>query len=503
MSGDQVIQYGILIGYFSLLFIIGIIASRRIKSLSDFFVGGKKHGYWAVAFSARATGESAWLLLGLTGLGAFVGASAFWVVLGEILGVGFAWLFMAKPFKRATDRYRSITVPDYLVSHFTRNENNEKLGRVVRIIAAGALTVFVTIYVSAQIDATGKAFEDFLGWNYYTGIMVGFGIVLIYTFAGGFVAVVWSDLLQGTMMLLGLMMLPVAAYWLLPSSLGFWDAMAGVAPGFDSFWGAGGANLTNLLVIISYLGIGIGFMGSPQIFVRFMAIKGEEEIHKGRWVALAFTLLSDVGAVTAGMLGRYLLVGSGADLSLLGAAGENVLPILVEHLFPITVVSLYIAAVLAAIMSTVDSLLVIASSAATRDFYQQLYHPDMSDEAMGRLSRRITLLISLIALGVALSVAMISPDRTIFWFVIFGWSGIAATFCPVMLLSIFWPRCNIRGAIAAMVVGFVSVPLYKFAAPLIPGLGTYFAQLGELAPSVITALGAGILVTLATSGRSS
>lgn len=501
MNSDQWIQYGILVGYFLLLFGIGVLASRRIKNLGDYFVGGKAHGYLAVAFSARATGESAWLLLGLTGLGAYAGASAFWVVIGEVLGVGVAWIFMAKPFKRATDRYQSITVPDYLVSHFThKNRGSESLGRLLRGIAASALTIFVAVYVSAQIDATGKAFEEFLDWNYFVGILVGFGIVILYTFAGGFIAVVWSDILQGSLMLLGLIMLPTAAYQLFPGSVEFWSVMSNVAPGFSSFWGQGGATLINLCVIISYVAIGIGFMGSPQIFVRFIAVKNEHEINKGRWVAIAFTLIAGGGAVLSGMLGRYFLVEGGAEVTtILGSGAENVLPLLVKHIFPVSVVSLYIAAVLAAIMSTVDSLLIIASSAATRDFYQQLYHYDLNHNDMASLSRKATLLIALMALTLALSVAILSPNRTIFWFIIFGWSGIAATFCPVMLLSLFWSRCNIYGAIASMLVGFISVPLYKFAAPMLPIVGLYLSQIGELAPSVMTALVAGVVVTLLTS----
>ena len=187
----MLIKYIILALYFGILFGIGLLASKKIAGAKDYFVGGKKLGYWVVAFSSRATGESAWLLLGLTGLGAMIGLQALWVVLGEVLGVGIAWLFMAKPFKRLTDQYDSITIPDYLVSHFKTSSN------YLRIIAATALSLFVTIYVSAQIDATGKAFESFLGWNYYTGAITGFAIVALYITSGGFVAVAWSDLFQG------------------------------------------------------------------------------------------------------------------------------------------------------------------------------------------------------------------------------------------------------------------------------------------------------------------
>ncbi len=491
----MIAQYLILFGYFAALFLIGIIASRRIHNLRDYFVGGKRMGYWVVAFSARATGESAWLLLGLTGLGAMVGMSAFWVVAGEVIGVGIAWFWMAHPFKRATDGFDSVTVPDFLVSKFT--DGVSKRARLIRLLAAGALALFVTIYVSAQIDATGKAFESFLGWNYYAGALAGFGIVVLYTFSGGFVAVSWSDLFQGLLMLLGLISVPVFASSALAPGEGLIHSLAAIDSGLLDPFGPGGLTLRNACIIVSYSAVGLGFLGSPQIFVRFMSIKNEGEINRGRWVALAYTLLTDAGAVLTGMLGRVLLTGPDVPIEpVLGTAAENVLPLLVQHLFPAIIVGLFIAAVLSAIMSTIDSLLVVASSAVTRDLYQQMYHPDLKDEALTRLSRTVTLALAGLALGIALTVSVLSPDRTVFWFVIFGWSGIAATFCPGILLSLFWRRFNSSGLIASMIVGFACVPLFKFVFPLLPTVGPYIGLLGEMAPSIFVALIAGISVSI-------
>ncbi len=176
-------------------------------------------------------------------------------------------------------------------------------------------------------------------------------------------------------------------------------------------------------------------MGSPQLFVRFMAIKNEAEINKGRWVAIIFTIVTDSAAVLVGIIGRYYFSQEGTDIELIiGNSGQNVLSMLVSEVMPAIIVGLFVAVVLSAIMSTIDSLLVVASSAITRDFYQQILHPDADDKKLTKLSRRVTLLMALIALGVSLLVSVLSPDRTIFWFVIFGWSGIAATFCPVKIL---------------------------------------------------------------------
>ena len=159
--------------YFSILLLIGYFASKKVSNISDYYVGSKQLSYWIAALSARSTGESGWLLIGVTGMGALLGVSAFWIVVGEVLGVWISWQFMAKKFKRMTDEYDSITIPDYLVSHFGSTTN------LLRIVSATALSLFVIIYVSAQIDITGKTFESFLGLNYYTGIGLGFGIVIL------------------------------------------------------------------------------------------------------------------------------------------------------------------------------------------------------------------------------------------------------------------------------------------------------------------------------------
>lgn len=484
-------KYIILFLYFGILFLIGYLASRQVKNIKDYYVGGKKLGFWVVAFSARATGESAWLLLGLTGLGAMVGLSAFWVVAGEMIGVSVAWFLMAKRFKRLSDSYDSITIPDYLVSRFKAKTN------ALRVVAALALSVFVTIYVSAQIDATGSAFESFLGWNYYTGAIVGFLIVLAYIFAGGFVAVAWSDLFQGSIMLLGLVLLPIVAYNAMGEGTSLLEGLHSIDPDLTSVWGAGGTSTLNIISLIGLVGIGIGFMGSPQLFVRFMSIKDNNEINKGRWVAILFTLLTDSCAVLIGMYGRYLIVGPDtAPDEILGNGAQNVLPMLVEVLMPLTLIGVYMAAVLSAIMSTIDSLLVVASSAVSRDLYQQALGSNRDEKSMAKLSRNITLGLALVALAIAMIVAITTPERTIFWFVIFGWSGIAATFCPTMLLSLFWKGFTEKGAIASMIAGFLCVPIFKFWVSGMDSIGPYFNALGELPSAFGVAFIVGVAISL-------
>ncbi|MDX1382989.1 MAG: sodium/proline symporter [Thermoanaerobaculia bacterium] len=465
--------------YFGILVLIGIAASRRMKDVRDYFAAGKRLGYWVAAFSARATGESAWLLLGLTGMGAAVGVQAFWVVLGEVLGVGGAWIFMCRRFKHLTDRYDSITVPDYLESRF-RDDSHR-----LRLVSAGCLVVFVTIYVSAQIDATGTAFESFLGWNYYLGALLGFAVVLVYIVAGGFLAVAWSDVFQGTMMVVGLVALPLVAL----AAIGPGEVAArlgDIDPALLSWSGAGSWTPIAVANTLGLALIGLGFLGSPQVFVRFIAMRSVDDIPKGAVVAIVWTLLADTGAVCIGLIGRAILTGPGDDLgAVLGPSGQEVLPLLVEHSLPALLVGVYIAIVLAAIMSTVDSLLVVAGSAAVRDYYQKVRRPDLPDASLVPASRRTTLLLASAALAIALTVAVTTPNRTIFWFVIFGWSGIAATFCPIMILSLFWSGLTVRGALAGMVTGFLGVPVFKFLAPLLPGVGPIFVGLAELGPAFL------------------
>ena len=476
--------------YFSVLLGIGFFASKKIVNISDYYVGGKKLNYWIAALSARSTGESGWLLIGVTGMGALMGVSALWIVVGEVVGVFISWQFMAKKFKRMTDEYNSITIPDFLVSHFRSSTNS------IRIISAAALSIIVVIYVSAQIDVTGKTFESFLGFNYYTGIIIGFGIVVLYIFSGGFLAVAWSDFFQGSLMFVGLLALPIVAYFSLPTEDSFISGLYAIDPALLNIWGPGGFSLINFVTVVGFVSIGIGFMGSPQVYVRFMAIENENEIERGKWVAVIYTLLTDTGAVMIGILGRYMLTKTGQDPEIvLGIAGENVLAMLLNQIMPMTIIGIYIAAVLSAIMSTVDSLLVVASSAVSRDFYQQIIRPDIDEGLLINLSKKVTLILAFLALAVALLVSVLSPERTVFWFIIFGWSGIAATFCPVIILTLFWDGYTEKGAIVSMIVGFLCVPIFKFIIPAIDGVGIYFDKLDVMLPSVLLATIAGVITS--------
>ena len=476
--------------YVSILFLIGILASSRIKSMSDYYLGGKKMGFWAVAFSARATGESGWLLIGLTGMGAIAGYSGYWVVVGELLGVFISWQFMAKRFKIWSDKYNAITIPDYLESHFKSTTNT------LRIISASTLVVFVVIYVASQIDVTGIAFESMLGIDYRIGALIGFFIVLLYIFIGGFVAAVWSDMFQGVLMFFGLVLLPIYVWYSMDYGSGITEGLNSIDPTLTQIMGRSENGWMNLFTILGFSMIGLGFLGSPQVYVRFMSIKSEKEIDKGKWVALLFTLLTDAAAVTIGILARIYFTEQGQDPEVvLGTGGENVLSMITHQFLPTILVAIFIAIVLSAIMSTIDSLLILASSAITRDFYQKIFRPELRDEDLTKFSRIVTVIMAIIALGIAILLYNLYPDRQVFWIMIFGWSGIAATFCPVIILSLFWKGYSEKGAIASMITGFASVILFKFVFSNIEGIGKYLKELDVLAPSFALAMIVGYIVS--------
>jgi len=211
---------------------------------------------------------------------------------------------------------------------------------------------------------------------------------------------------------------------------------------------------------------------------------------------LFFTLLTDTAAVTIGLLGRYLFTSAGQDPeAILGTGGEDVLIQLIEYHFPTIIIAIYIAIILSAIMSTIDSLLILASSAISRDYYQKIKRPDLKDEDLTNFSRFVTLAMALAALAIAMAVAVLTPNRTVFWFVIFGWSGIAATFCPVTILALFWKPYSEKGAIASMVTGFLCVPIFKFGIQNIESIGSYFVKLDVLAPSFFLSMLAGVIFT--------
>ena len=252
----------------------------------------------------------------------------------------------------------------------------------------------------------------------------------------------------------------------------------------------------NLFTILGFSMIGLGFLGSPQVYVRFMFINDEKEIDKGKWVATTFTLLTDAAAVTIGILARIYFTKEGQDPeAVLGNNGADVLSMVTEEFLPTILVAIFVAIVLSAIMSTIDSLLILASSAITRDFYQKIFRPDIKDESLTKISRIATVIMAFTALIIAMVMNYVSPDRQIFWVILFGWSGIAAAFCPVIILTLFWKGYSEKGAIASMISGFAAVVLFNFVFKEIENIGQYFVAMDVLFPSFVVAMVVGFVVS--------
>jgi sodium/proline symporter len=431
----------VLVGYLLILLGIGFWGSRESGDLKGYYVAGKRLPAWVIAFSSNATGESAWLLLGLTGMGYAIGVHAFWVILGEVLGVASAWVFVARPFKEYTDRYDAITVPDYLTARFRDTRN------VFRIASAVIVLSMVMAYTAAQLTASGKAFDSFLGTGYNTGVWIGLAIVLFYTTVGGFKAVAYSDFLQGVLMLGCLVILPLVAFPAAGGFTGVMEALRATDPDLLRPMGEFGLSVAGAASALGFVAIGFAFLGSPQLLTRFMAARDQDEIVDGGFWAVLCVIGFDVGAVFAGMAGRVLFPALGDP--------EMILPEMSASLFPPFFTGVFLVVVLAAIMSTVDSLLILASSAVVRDIWQKTLGSRADERRLSLIGKGVTVIIGAVGLVLALT-----EVRMIFYFVLFAWSGIAAAFTPVVLCSLFWRRTTREGAIAGMVGGFVTTVLW-------------------------------------------
>ncbi len=472
----------VLLVYLVLLLFIGIWGGKESHNIEGYYAAGKKLPAWVLAFSSNATGESAWLLLGLTGMGYAVGMHALWIVLGEVLGVALAWTFVARPFKAFTDRYGSITVPDYLEDRFHDKTH------AFRVVGAVIILSMAAAYVAAQLTATGKAFDSFLGTGYQVGVFIGLAVILFYTGIGGFKAVAYSDFVQGILMFGCLLVLPFVGI----AAVGGWGAFieglraaeriplfGGLqAVGPDLLLPGGGLGFTPLGVAsaVGFVGIGLAFLGAPHLLVRFLAARDQREIVKAGPIAVFCIIVFDIGAVFAGMAGRILYPGLGDP--------ETVLPQMASGLFPEVFTGIFLVVVLAAIMSTADSVLILASSSVVRDVYQKIFRPEAAQRVLTMLGKLVTVVLGIIGLLLALS-----AERVIFWFVLFAWSGLASAFTPVVLCSLFWARTTRVGAIAGMIAGFAVTVIWVLG----PKAGFY--DLYEMLPG----FAAGFLVTIGVS----
>jgi sodium/proline symporter len=459
--------------YLVILAGLALWSRKETHSMSGYFIAGKKLPPWVVAFSTNATGESGWLLLGLTGMGYAAGAQAFWVVAGEVVGIALAWLLLSRRIKRLSDESDSITVPDVLAARFNDQAH------VLRKISLLIILVMVGAYVAAQMVATGKAFDGFTGLDYSTGVLVGAAVIILYTLVGGYKAVAWTDLIQGILMLLGLIIVPLIAI----DAAGGWSAvladLRGQDPGLLTPWGPEGKSTAALVGILSFLAVGLPFMGVPQLMVRFMSARSEKSLVPAMVISVIVILLFDLGAVLTGMAGRALFPGLEDP--------EGILPLISTQMLHPVLGGIMMVVVLAAIMSTVDSLLILASSAIVRDYWQQVRGSSLSDRALANRGKLVTVVIGVIGIVFALY-----QTPLIFWFVLFAWSGLGAAFGPVLLCAVWYRDTNLAGAVAGMLGGFLTTVIWVI------WLKPHFYDLLEVIPGFIVGLALTVIISKLT-----
>ncbi len=420
---------------------IGLHASRRTKNLYDFFLANRTLGHWVVALSSTASSESGWAILGTVGLAYSDGLSAWWFMPGCLIGYAFNWTFVASKLRKRSRLYDSVTIPDYLETHFDDRSHS------IRIIAVIIIFLFMMGYVAAQLTAVGKAFDAIFHIPYCWSIIGGGAVIIIYTLLGGFRAVAWTDLIQGLLMALGLIILPIAALFKVGGLSALYEQLHTTNPGILSLTaGKGGAVLIGS--IVGLLGIGLGYPGQPHVVTRFMAARDDITIRQGRIIALVWGFIIYSGAIVLGLTGRILFPAL--------ADAEYLFPKAATLLLPAAVSGLMLAAIMAAIMSTADSQLLVAASSIVRDLCEKTFQKNMPEKKSLMLSR-ITILI----LGLCSIIFALTKVRMIFWFVLFSWSGLGASFGPLILLTLYWPRVNRWGAITGMIIGCAVTILWK------------------------------------------
>ena len=449
--------------YILAMLLIGFIAYRATKNFSDYILGGRSLGSFVTALSAGASDMSGWLLMGLPGAIFIAGISESWIAIGLIMGAWLNWLFVAGRLRVHTEHNNNaLTLPDFFTHRF---EDNSKL---LRIFSALVILVFFTIYCASGVVAGARLFESTFGMSYDTALWVGAAATIAYVFIGGFLAVSWTDTVQATLMIFALLITPVFVIL----ALGDFDAaMATIEQAnpanFDMFRGL------SFVAIISLLAWGLGYFGQPHILVRFMAADSVKSIPAARRIGMTWMILSLGGAVAVGFFGIAYFANNPMLAGPVGENSERVFIELTKILFNPWVAGLILSAILAAVMSTLSCQLLVSSSALTEDFYKAFLRKDASQTELVWVGRAMVLLIALVAIGIASN-----PDSKVLGLVSYAWAGFGAAFGPVVILSLVWKGMTRNGALAGMVVGAVTVVVWKNFI----GLGLY-----EIIPGFILA----------------
>ncbi|NCC89917.1 MAG: sodium/proline symporter PutP [Spirochaetia bacterium] len=435
--------------YLGLMLAIGFFTFRKTKSTSDYFLGGRSIGPWFTALSAEASDMSGWLLMGLPGLAYFTGLQeAFWTAVGLLVGTYLNWLLVAKRMRKYTIHAKdSITIPEFLTNRF-----HDK-SKVLQTISSVIILVFFVVYTASGFLACAKLFTAVFGMNYYAALILGVVVILGYTLLGGYLAVVATDFLQGSLMFVALVATGLIALFAIGGPAHTFTELAKFGEHFINPFITPPGTTYGFLQILSALAWGLGYFGMPHILIRFMSIRSNAEVKTSRRIAMVWVTLAMAAALLVGVVGKiFLLPLEYASQS----AAESVFIASMQKIFPTFIAGFFLCAILAASMSTADSQLLVASSAFSKDVYKALLRKDASDKETLLVSRITVVVITIIAIFLAMD-----PNSSIFDVVSYAWAGFGATFGPVILASLFWRKATKNGAVAAMVGGFLTVIIWK------------------------------------------
>ncbi|WP_270968483.1 sodium/proline symporter PutP [Campylobacter upsaliensis] len=430
------------IAYSALMLFIGFYFYRKNKSTEDYFLGGRSLGPVVSALSAGASDMSGWLLMGLPGALYVSGFVESYIAIGLSIGAFLNWVFVAKRLRIYTSVIaNSITIPDYFETRFDDDKH------ILRIVCAIVILVFFTFYVSSGLVGGAKLFESTFGIDYTHALTTGTIIIVLYTFLGGYKAVCWTDMIQGLLMMSALIIVPLVML----SNLGGYEAAISIVQEIKPQNLSMGEGVS-ALAIISALAWGLGYFGQPHILVRFMSIRSTKEIPTATIVGISWMVISLIGACFIGILGIAYV----HKFNLTLQDPEKIFIIMSQLLFNPWIAGILLSAILAAIMSTASSQLLVSSSTLAEDFYRRIFKQDASSQMVMRLGRIGVLLVALIAF-------LISTDKnsSVLSIVAYAWAGFGASFGSVMLFSLFWSKMTRMGAIAGMVTGAVVVVAWK------------------------------------------
>ncbi|WP_312803554.1 sodium/proline symporter PutP [Atlantibacter hermannii] len=455
------------------MILIGFIAWRSTKNFDDYILGGRSLGSVVTALSAGASDMSGWLLMGLPGAIFIAGISESWIAIGLTVGAWINWKLVAGRLRVHTEyNNNALTLPDYFTSRF------EDKSRALRIISALVILLFFTIYCASGIVAGARLFESTFGMSYETALWAGAAATILYTFIGGFLAVSWTDTVQATLMIFALILTPVIVI-LAVGGLG--DSLEVIKQ--KSIENVDMLKGLNLVAIISLMGWGLGYFGQPHILARFMAADSHHTIVHARRISMAWMILCLAGAVAVGFFGIAYFNENPTLAASVNQNSERVFIELTQILFNPWIAGILLSAILAAVMSTLSCQLLVCSSAITEDLYKAFFRKNASQRELVWVGRMMVLVVALVAIALAAN-----PENRVLGLVSYAWAGFGAAFGPVVLFSVMWSRMTRNGALVGMIIGAVTVIVWKQLAwfglyEIIPGF--IFASLGIVVVSLM------------------